>query len=566
MHKRLAIIDLVSGDQPMIYEHKGENYVIVYNGELYNTEDIRKELKALGHKFVGHSDTEVLIHSYAEWGEHCLTKLNGIYAFAIWKEHSEELLLVRDRMGVKPLFYYLYDNGIVFGSEVKAIFANPIARPIIDKESFREIFYLGPGKRNGSAVFKGIIEIKPGEYVKYRRGKIQTVKYWDLKSVPHNDNLEQTVEHTRWLVSDAIIRQLVSDVPIACFLSGGLDSSIITAVATEYYKRYDKPMTTYSVDYRDNNLFFLKNSYQPDMDNPYIKLMVERTGSEHKDIILENSDLGEALYEATEAREAPGMADIDSSLLLFCREIRKKNKVCISGECADEIFGGYPWYHREELLYRDSFPWAYSLDLRSKLINPDVNLGDGEDFVRGEYLKTIGETDYLDSDAPADKRIREMFRLNMDWFMQTLLIRSDRMASYNGLEVRVPYCDHRLVEYAYNIPWHYKSLYGREKGILREAFKDILPYEIVNRKKSPYPKTFNPEFMTYVTEEVKRIIEDKSNPVNNLVNGKFLSELINSGAGLSEPWYGQLMRLPQIYAYVIQLDYFLKIFKPEIQL
>jgi len=564
LHKRLIIIDPENGDQPMHLDYKGEHYVLIYNGELYNTEDIRKDLISLGHTFIGHSDTEVLLHSYAEWDVKCLEKFNGIYAFAIWKEKSETLLLVRDRLGVKPLFYYAYNDGFLFSSEVKALLENPLVRPIVDQNGLKEIFLIGPGKINGSAVFKDIKEIMPGEYLLYRKGNIKKDYYWTLKAAPHGDNLEETIEKTKFLVSDSIIRQLISDVPLACFLSGGLDSSIITKVAADFYRKSGRRMVTYSVDYEDNDHFFIKNSYQPDTDNKYIDLMVKNTDSDHTDIVLDNINLAYALDEATEARELPGMADIDSSLLLFCREIKKKNKVCISGECADEIFGGYPWYHKEELLNRETFPWSYSIELRKKMARPGLLKGDLDEFVRTEYEKTVKATDYLDSDSKTERRIREMYRLNIEWFMQTLLIRSDRMSSYCGLEVRVPYCDHRLIEYAYNMPWNFKSLYGREKGILREAFKDILPYEIVNRKKSPYPKTFNPIFMDYVKKHVKLILEDSNNPVNSLLNQDFIEELLEGKNTFMEPWYGQLMRLPQVFAYILQLDYFLREFNVNI--
>lgn len=566
MHKRLIIIDPFNGDQPMRLSFRGEDYYIIYNGELYNTEDIRKDLLALGHTFKGHSDTEVILHSYSEWGNDCVIRFNGIYAFAIWKEKAKCLFAARDRVGVKPLFYYLYKDGLIFASEVKSILANPIVKPILDQDGLKEIFLLGPGKINGSGLLKNIFELKPGEYMVYQNNQLNIRSYWSLFATLHTENLEQTIDHTRELVKDSIIRQLVSDVPLACFLSGGLDSSIISKVSADYYQLYDKKLTTYCVDYEDNDIYFIKNSFQPDLDNKYVKIMTDYINSDHTDIVLNNMDLAYALDDATIAREVPGMADIDSSLLLFCKEIKKRNKVCISGECADEIFGGYPWYHKEEVLYRETFPWSYSLELRKKLIKPDLLSGDLDEFVKYQYDKTISETDYLDTDSKLDRRIREMFQLNMKWFMQTLLIRSDRMSSFNGLEVRVPYCDHRLVEYAYNMPWQYKSLYGREKGILREAFKNLLPYEITNRKKSPYPKTFNPIYLDYVREKVKTIINDKSNMVNELINKNFVQEIIDGKCMLSEPWYGQLMRLPQIFAYIIQLDFFLKDNKIELEI
>ncbi len=564
MHTRLSIIDLTNGNQPMIYNQSNEKYIIVYNGELYNTEELRVELERLGHRFVGHCDTEVLVHSYAEWGGKCLDKLNGIYAFAIWKEKDKELFLARDRIGVKPLYYCLYPNGILFSSEIKAILANPHYNPVIDRTGLREIFLLGPSRINGSGVFKGISEVVPAGYLKYSKEGVSSGTYWCLKAWEHTENEAQTIEHTRYLVSDSIVRQLVSDVPTASMLSGGLDSSIISKITADYYAKLGQENTTYSVDYVDNAENYRSNSYQPTSDNKYIEIMSKYIKSNHYDIVLDNIKLYEALNSAVTAREMAGMADIDSSLLLFTEQIAKRIKVCLSGECADEIFGGYPWYNKKELLMRDSFPWSNSIDIRENLAREGL-LGDGlEDYVQGYYFDTVKSADTLLTDCPHDKRIREMFKLNLDWFMQTLLVRSDRMASYNGLEVRVPYCDHRLVEYAYNMPWKYKSLRGQEKGILREAFKDMLPYDIVYRKKSPYPKTFSPVYMQYVRNRVLSILNDKDSVINEICNREYIIDLTAMKTELNEPWYGQLMRLPQVLAYIIQIDEFFKQFNPQL--
>lgn len=564
IHRRLIVIDPEGGIQPMTAYGNGEEYTLVYNGELYNTAELKNELLSLGHKFSGHSDTEVLLKSYIEWGSGCLQKLNGIYAFAIWEKNKETLFAARDRIGVKPLFFYEYRGGIIFASEIKTLMANSLVKPEVDSYNLKQLLLLGPGRSCGCGCIKGIKELKPAEYFYYNKNGINIRSYWRLTAQPHTDGLEDTVEKTKELIDDAIKRQLVSDVPLACFLSGGLDSSIISMIAAKQYKEEGKILSTYSVDYENNEKFFIKNIFQPSTDSKYIDIMTKFIGSNHKSVVLDSLEVAESLNEATEARDLPGMADIDSSLLLFCREVKKQNTVCVSGECADEIFGGYPWYHNPEILFKESFPWSNATELRQKLFKSVLCSGDSEEFVRSEYRQTVEGTDYLPSDDKTERRMREMFMLNFSWFMQTLLDRKDRMSMHCGLEVRVPFCDHRLVEYAFNMPWKYKSLYGREKGIVREAYKDLLPEEIVFRKKNPYPKTFNPVFLEYVTNKAENLINDKTSVLYDLVDKDCFKDLKEGRISIENPWYGQLMRIPQIYAYLIQLDAFFKNFNLQI--
>lgn len=558
IHRRLIVIDPENGKQPMIYKKDNKNYTLVYNGEIYNTPELRSELTSLGYEFNGHSDTEVLLATYVYFGDRCVEKLNGIYAFAIWDENKQKLFMARDRMGVKPLFYYPYSGGIIFGSQIATLLANPMVKPVIDKDGLKELFMLGPGRTLGEGIIKGIKEVKPGEFLILDNNGINIKRYWSLIAKEHEDDIKTTIEKTRYLITDAIVGQLVSDVPLCCFLSGGLDSSIISNVAADYYKNNNKgKLTTYSVDYADNEKYFKKNIFQPDSDIEYIKLMSDYIGSNHKEVILQNHDLVRALEEAVDARNLPGMADIDSSLLLFCREVKENFTVAVSGECADEIFGGYPWYHNREILFESSFPWSRTLDLRNNILKDGI-IKDGEEYVHDRYNDTINNTDKLPTDSILDARMREMFMLNINWFMQTLLDRKDRMSMYSGLEVRVPFCDYRIVEYAYNMPWNIKSLEGREKGIVREAMKGILPDKVLWRKKSPYPKTHNPIYMNLVSNKVKDILKDNNSIVSQLLNHQTIDEIINEPYALTTPWYGQLMRAPQVLAYIIQIDYWIK--------
>lgn len=556
IHRRLSVIDPEKGAQPMSFG----KYVIAYNGEIYNTQEIKNDLLAKGYSFDTQCDTEVVLKAYCEWKEKCCEKLNGIFAFAIWDDGEHSLFVCRDRIGVKPLFYSRKNGVFAFASRIKSLLLIPEISAEVDENGLNEIFMLGPAKPIGSAVFKDINELPPASYMTVKNGNVSIKQYWRLTAKEHTDNEAQTIEKTHFLVTDAIKRQLVSDVPLCTFLSGGLDSSIISEIASrEYLKRGDR-LTTYSVDYTDNDKFFKASVFQPNKDSDYINLISDYIKSQHKNIVLDNKAVALALKESTEARGLPGFTDVDSSLMLFCREVKREHTVALSGECADEIFGGYPWYHNKAILFEDTFPWSRSTDVRKSILK-DGLLKNADEFVRSKYLETVSKTDYLESDGKTERRMREMFMLNMDWFMQTLLMRKDAMSMESSLEVRVPFCDYRIAEYAYNMPWSLKSLNGREKGILRKAFENELPEEIVYRKKSPYPKTYNPVYFNEVCRLTREVLADKGCPLYEMLNTKKLEELMENPDALTEPWYGQLMKGPQVLAYVVQIYYWIKEYK-----
>lgn len=552
VHRRLIVIDPEGGKQPM--HSPDRNTIIIYNGELYNTPELRTELMSRGHEFVGHSDTEVLLHAYLEWKTDAFARLNGIFAFAIWEKRERRLTLCRDRLGVKPLFFAPIRNGLTFGSTIDTVLCHPEIEPVIDEDGLRTLLLLGPARPPESGVFRQIKSLLPGHFAVLTPENFTDHVYWQLEAHEHEDDLQTTIERTHALICDAARRQLVSDVPLACFLSGGLDSSILSMLAAKDYAARGETLHTWSVDYRDNDKYFTKSIFQPNSDDSYIDQMVDFLGTHHHRVVLEPEALCAALLPATDARALPGMADVDSSLLLFCAAVKRGGTtVCLSGECADELFGGYPWYHREEILFEDTFPWSRSVGLRLGLLTPDA-VRNGEEFVRQHYRDTCDRAPKLSSDDKKAARMREMFVLNLDWFMATLLDRKDRMSMYSGLEVRVPFCDHRIVEYAYNMPWDFKSLEGREKGIVRRAFANELPKEIVYRKKSPYPKTFHPVYTRLCADYVRRIFEDNTSVAASLFDRNAVQKLMQRPESLAEPWFGQLMRTPQIFAYIIQLD------------
>lgn len=553
IHRRLAVIDVEKGAQPMRFG----KYIIVYNGELYNTNEVKSILISSGYEFDTHCDTEVVLKAFDKWGYDSVKKLNGIFAYAIYNEQSEELFIARDRIGVKPLYYSKVGSQFAFASRVNTLLCSPKIKPVVDKNGLNEIFMLGPAKTIGTGIFKDIDELAPAHYLVLKNDKISVKEYWSLEAEPSTESLDECIEHTHYLVRDSIERQLVSDVGVATFLSGGLDSSIISKIASDYLKQNSQRLDTYSVDYTDNDIYFKKSLFQPNKDSDYIDQISSFIESKHHKIILDNNDVASALADATIARGVPAFADVDSSLLLFCKEVKKEHTVCLSGECADEIFGGYPWYHRKEILFEGCFPWARSTNARRSILKNGV-LQNGEEYLQNAYKSTIKKTKFLDNDSKLEKRMREMFVLNLNWFMQTLLYRKDVMSMESSLEVRVPFCDYRLVQYAYNMPWEYKALDGREKGILRKAFENELPYEIAWRKKSPYPKTHNPIYFDAVSKLALEAVNDKNCVLSEFVSKDAILNLIDNRDSLNEPWYGQLMGAPQVLAYIYQVYIWIK--------
>ena len=568
-HRRLVVIDPDGGKQPMTFKYMGNTYTILYNGQIYNTEELRNELKGFGFTFEGHSDTEVLLKSYIHFKEDVVKKLNGIFAFAVWDTNNKKLFIARDHFGVKPLYYCFINHNFVFASEIKAILNFPGIEASLDEQGVCELFGIGPAHTAGTTAFKNIYELKPASMLIFKDDEIHISKYWKLKSKVHTDNLDKTCDTVKELLEDSIKRQLVSDVPLCTFLSGGLDSSIITLYAANYCKEHNlPPLNTYSVDYVDNDKNFVKTDFQPNSDNYYIDLMRNKLNTNHHTIVLDTPELASYLKDAMIARDFPGMADVDSSLLLFCKHVKNDATVTLTGECADEIFGGYPWFFREDALNSKTFPWSIALSERQKLLNPEIaKKVDLKEYVDYRYNESLKDVEILDTDSTETAEKRKISHLTLNWFMQTLLDRSDKMGMYNGFEIRVPFCDYRLAQYVWNIPWEMKALKGREKGLLRYIMKDILPSEIVDRKKSPYPKTWNPTYLNTVKKMLSDIMENKEAPINHLLNREYILEILNTdGKAFTRPWFGQLMTGPQLMAYLCQVNMWLERYHPKIEL
>lgn len=571
-HSRLSIIDINNGIQPMKRIIDGKEYTIIYNGELYNTDDLRNNLVKKGYTFKTKCDTEVILISYICYGYDCLKFLNGIFAFAIYDKSKNEVFLARDRLGIKPLFFTKTNNEIVFSSEIKAILKHPNVSPILDKDGLKELLAIGPAHSPGKTFYKNIFEVEPGYFMRIKDFGITLTKYWDLETKPCDDNIDDAILHIKELVIDSCKRQLVSDVGISSMLSGGLDSSILTKISSDNIKN----LTTFSINFTGNDEDFVANDYQLTKDSDYVKIMNEYLSINHINVEVDNNYLFTLLTPSLIARDMPGMADIDSSMYAFCDNISKNGfRVCLSGECSDEIFGGYPWFYKEHLISHDGFPWALSENLRTYILKPgiitDTNLNE---YIINQKNNTLKNVTHLEYDDKYQKRYRNINYLTIKWFMMTLVERTDRMSMANSLEVRVPFADHRIFEYVYNLPARYKLGINDfekdipiEKYLLRKAFENELPRDVVWRKKSPFPKTYNKMYLKLCEETLSKIISKSSSKILNIINKNYVQDLINThGKNLKENLFGQLMTYPQTLAYLIQIENWLELYNVNLDI
>ncbi len=554
-HRRLAIVDLSGGVQPMTKKHRGNNYTIVYNGEIYNTDFLRKNLINLGYEFETYSDTEVVLTSYIHYKEQCLNHINGIFSFSIFDEERKCIFMARDNLGVKPLFYSIKDNYLIFSSEIKGMLKHPLIKPVIEEEGILELLCLGPSRSLGSGIFKDIKEIPPGNYLYFSKDKIFIKEYWTLEAREHKLSIDETVCELSSMLESIVSNQMISDRKILGFLSGGIDSSLICSIMSKELKKQNKILDTFTVDYVDYDKDFKVNEFEITKDKEFAILVSDTIGSNNRIITIKNEELFYNLENTLNASDFPSMADVDTSLYLFCKNVRNYGVVSLSGECADEIFGGYPWYLNKEYSQFNSFPWSRFTSVRKNLFNEKIKNLNFDSYVNHRISETLKNVKYLDSDSEFDIFTRKMTLLNIKWFMVTLLNRKDRMSMANSLEVRVPFADKNLVEYAYNIPSNIKFLNGREKGILREVSKKFLPKSVVERKKSPYPKTQSKIYTDLVCNRLNEILENKSSAIFQLIDEKQVRKLVETrGESYVKPWFGQLMRGPQLIAYLIQLN------------
>jgi asparagine synthase (glutamine-hydrolysing) len=540
-HRRLSVIDIEGGRQPMSVAIDGRPVaVMTYSGEVYNYRELRAELTTRGHRFRTESDTEVVLHAYLQWGEGFAKRLNGMYAFALWDIDREQLLLVRDRMGIKPLYYAATKHGLLFGSEPKAILANPLVEPVIDLDGMREI--LAFVKNPEQAVYRDLRELRPGCLLKVGREGATVRRYWKLEAQEHTDDLDTTVATVRELLDDTVSRQLISDVPLCTLLSGGLDSSAVTALAAHQLAAAGRgAVRSFAVDftgYADN---FTADPMRDTPDAPFVHELARHVGADHTDIVLSTSELMDPAHRAAVVRasDLPFGGDMFTSLYLLFAAIRARSTVALSGESADEVFGGYRWFHNAAV-DADTFPWlaatgrfvGQGTQPRQTLFTDElVSLLNVPGYRADSYRSALAEVPHTDTIDPVERRMREVCYLHLTRFVQFLLDRKDRMSMASGLEVRVPFCDHRLVHYVFNTPWSFKTFDGREKSLLRAAVRDMLPASIAERRKSPYPSTQDPSYEQALRDQLDKLIANGTSPVLDLLDAQHVRTLLDSPIG-----------------------------------
>jgi asparagine synthase (glutamine-hydrolysing) len=561
-HRRLSIIDLENGTQPMAAEAAGGGRaVITYTGEVYNYRELRDELRRRGHRFSTDSDTEVVLRSYLEWGTGFVDRLNGMYAFAIWDTRTEELLLVRDRVGIKPLYYHPTADGVLFGSEPKAILCHPDVRAVVDGEGLAELF--GIVKTPEHAVFKGMYEVRPGGLVRVSREGLSKHRYWRLEAREHTDDLETTVDTVRDLLKDIVERQLVADVPVGTLLSGGLDSSAVTALAASTLRAQGvrEPFPAFSIDFVGHEQRFESNVQWEDPDTPFAVEVAAKVGAEHITVMLDSQgvldqEVRDAVLRAQDLPVSTG--DMEYSLLQLSRAVRRRVTVALSGEAADELFGGYTWFHDREAVEAPTFPWHHPFRRAGGIgALRDVGLWDrlgmGE-YIDRRYREALADCPRLPGETGEEARMREVGYMNLTRWENFLLDRKDRISMAAGLEVRVPFCDHRLVEYVFNAPWWMKTFDGREKSLLRAAMRGVLPDSVLDRKKNPYPSTQDREYELALRERVEKVCVPGA-PVLDLVGEAGVRRLLDRPVGayvMGGPWSARavLERLVEFDAWV----------------
>ncbi len=555
-HNRLAVIDPENGQQPMTVQYQNSKYTIVYNGEIYNRTELNEELRLAGITPRTRSDTETVLWSYIVWGDKCPEKLNGIFAFGIYDEAKQQLFVCRDRLGVKPFYFAWVDGVFLFASEIKSLLAYPGIEPEIDRNGLWELLFLTPVTLLESGTFRQIQKLLPGECAFIDAEGMHRHFYWQLQAKSFTDSRERALETVRDLVTDAVRRQMVSDVPLCTLLSGGLDSSVITAVAADTCRENGTRLCTYSFEYQGNRENFHQSMFQPESDDAYASWLAGILGTDHTILTATSEQVYDALSEAVEARDLPGQADIDSSLLFFCRMIKRRHTVALSGECSDEIFGGYPWFYRPEMLERPFFPWLHQPMARISLFDPAiVRPEEGYDAIAERYQRFLKGVSRIEEDNDEMYRSRVATQLSVWFFMQSLLERKDRMSMYSAVEVRVPFADHRILEYVYNVPWTLKFENGVEKSLLRNAMKGWLPDRVLFRKKSPYPKTHDPRYEELTRNGLLSVLNDPNSRLHDLIDRKKLNALIE---GEDITWFGQLMSKPQLFAWLLQLENWLR--------
>lgn len=527
-HRRLIVLDPEGGGQPMVFQAGDEKVVITYDGKLYNYRELAEQLEEKGHQLQTNSDTEVLLHSYLEWGDGCVDYLNGMFAFAVWDEKRERLIMARDHMGVKPLYYAEKNGSLLFGSEIKALLAHPDIDARIDNDGLAEIFALGPMYTPGNGIFKDISELRAGHMLTADQDGVHVHQYWKLKNEPFTDNTAEASEHVRDILVEATKHQLMSDTGVSSLLSGGLDSSILVSLAAPEFKKQGEDFLTYSIDFENNEQNFQPDFVHESRDTPHVYKVANAVGTKHHNHVVDPKTMADQLLEPMFAHDFPGIGEMETSLYLLFQKMAQDATVALTGESADEVFGGYPWFFQEKILNAGTFPWTMGAESRTQLLNNEVkDYIQPQQYIQRRYEEALQEMPHSTQNNALDQRRQEMQFMNLTRFLPMLLDRSDRLSAKAGLEVRTPICDYRMVQYLWNMPWGIKTAGNMEKGILRRATNGLLIDDVRTRKKSAYPFNQDPNYTLAVKNWLKEILNDREAPIHDLIDTNQVTQILN---------------------------------------
>lgn len=549
--------------QPVTLKHKGNSYTLLFDGFISNADEIAVDLAAKQVFTAGVSLEWLLLMSFLTDGTRFIEKLRGAFALAIYDEGYNVLHLFRDALGLRPLFYCKKGQALVFASEIKALFCYPEISAVLDEQGLTELLSLGPARKPGSAIFAGISEVKPGHFVSFGKEYFEETAFHKFEICEHKDSYEDTLEHIRELLNQSIDSLKSSVMPSSCLLSGGLDSSVVTAKLASMSK---VPLSTYSLDFENSAQHFKANSFQPALDAPFVLEMVKELGTSHTIYTCDNHAQFQYLKKSVEAHDLPTMADVDSSYMYFCEKVGSQHKIVFTGECADEIFCGYPWYHSTDGDPK-TFPWSMDLSPRTALLNDNlISKISFANCVRDAYLDTCNEIGIDGENTPSELLHQKTFYLTVRYFMQTLVNRGDRAAAIHSMDARVPFAHQELTEYLFNVPFEMKARNGERKHLLREFANGLLPESIRLRKKSPYPKTYDPGYESLINTELLNQLAKPSCPLHELVDKEKSATFCRQVKDLGRPWYGQLMAGPQLVAHYLQILYWLEMYHVDIRL
>lgn len=505
-HRRLSIIDIKSGQQPM--NNEDNSVWVTYNGEIYNYRELKKDLTNKGHVFKTNCDTEVIVYAYEQYGTDCVLHFNGMFAFAIWDSKNETLFLARDRLGIKPLYYTISNGNFIFASEIKGLLKHPSIKAEVEINSIPEYLFC-TSLLKSNTMFKDIYSLPAGHTAVFKNGTNKVTEYWDIKLKNIQDDefsFEQYKEKISTLLDDSVRMRLMSDVPFGSLLSGGLDSSLISALAT---KHVSQKLKTFSMEYSKNI-----ELGQADSDTKYANLMADAFHTDHREFIFEPEEYYGFHEKVTWHMEKP-VELTTPSLYLLHKNLKKYVTVVLSGEGADELFGGYFFFLQEAQNNRlKEFPWAPYFDEVSMLLNDDIAR---ETNFKENVKSTLHD---LINRFETDDFLNKVLYLFIKIYLLEMLERQDKTSMAWGVETRVPFLDHRLVEYIVNIPSKYKIKDSSEKYILKESFRDFIPADIINRKKKPFPFPIDPKSVIIQRNTASDLVQSGNSRIAGYFNKK----------------------------------------------